>query len=240
MPSASTLSSSQQGQGRNSQLLHHFLAQLRELSSGPGFQNAMEILDNISKLQNEVQNKDDELTRTREEMLERVTKKQTAIDEMFEANEKEKAKQKEIMMRIDSLEKTIITRDKEFAEQKSLTDNLTVQIEKLRSDYAKKTSDLTEARKDIDNLRQNVRDRDTIIEKMKSAGSELKRVLSTAKEKVKELEDEKAALQKSHKAKELRLNRLEGFAAALHNEEEDKMYVHCLLCHPSQLDSANF
>ncbi|KAF4182975.1 hypothetical protein CNMCM7927_009352 [Aspergillus lentulus] len=183
----------------------------------------MEILDNISKLQNEVQNKDDELTRTREEMLERVTKKQTAIDEMFEANEKEKAKQKEIMMRIDSLEKTIITRDKEFAEQKSLTDNLTVQIEKLRSDYAKKTSDLTEARKDIDSLRQNVRDRGTIIEKMKSAGSELKRVLSTAKEKVKELEDEKAALQKSHKAKELRLNRLEGFAAALHNEEEDKM-----------------
>jgi hypothetical protein len=64
---------------------------------------------------------------------------------------------------------------------------------------------------------------------MKSAGSELKRALSTAKEKVRGLEDEKASLQKSHKAKELRLNRLEDFAAALHDGEEDKMYSHCLL-----------
>jgi hypothetical protein len=41
MPSANTLSSSQQGQGRNAQLFQNFLIQLRELSSGQGFQNAI-------------------------------------------------------------------------------------------------------------------------------------------------------------------------------------------------------
>jgi chromosome segregation ATPase len=107
------------------------------------------------------------------------------IDEMFEANEKEKAKQKEIMMRVDSLEKAVMARDKEPVEQKTLTDNLIIQIEKLRSDFAKKISDLTAAQKDINSLQRNLKDKDTIIKKLKSAGSELKRALSTAKEKVK-------------------------------------------------------
>jgi citrate lyase beta subunit len=87
----------------------------------------MEILDNNTNLQNEVQSRDDELTKIREEMVERVAKKQAAIDEMFEANEKEKAKRKEIMVRVDSLERTIMARDKELVEQKTLTDDLIVQ-----------------------------------------------------------------------------------------------------------------
>jgi Skp family chaperone for outer membrane proteins len=46
--------------------------------------------DSKTQFQDEVQSRADELTRIREEMVERVAKKQAAIDEMFEANEKEK------------------------------------------------------------------------------------------------------------------------------------------------------
>jgi chromosome segregation ATPase len=183
----------------------------------------MEVLDNIANLQSEVQSRANELTRIREEMVERLAKKQAAIDEMFEANEKGKTKVKEIRGRVDSLERIIQAKEKELVEQKTLTEKLTLQIQKLRSDHAQTTSDLTQAQRDIDSLQGNLKEKDAIIEKMKSAGSELKRALSTAKEKVKGLEDEKSSLKKSDKAKELRLNMLEGFAAALHDGDEDKL-----------------
>ncbi|OJD23873.1 hypothetical protein ACJ73_04775 [Blastomyces percursus] len=71
--------------------------QLREFSSTASFNSILEIFDETNALQKQLKLNDEELAKVKEEMKEKENKKYVAIDEMFEANKKEKIKRDEIL-----------------------------------------------------------------------------------------------------------------------------------------------
>lgn len=66
-------------------------------------------------------------------MNEIETKKEIAINEMFDANEKERTKQKDIMEQIGTLQATIKEKDTDLSVKKKTVDDFKADIKKLQS-----------------------------------------------------------------------------------------------------------
>lgn len=197
---------------------------LKTFSSDASFEKVFAVFDEITHLQRQLESRDEELARLKEEIKDKDKKKEIAINEMFGANQKEKSKHDEILGRVRSLETSVQEKEAALVEQNRTADSLTNQLESLKSSYAEEKAKVTQAHDDIDTLQQNLKDKDATIDKMKAAGSELKQILSTTKKKVKDLEETKTSLEESLHTNVARLSELEGFAVGYEEGEEDSLY----------------
>jgi hypothetical protein len=81
----------------SSDSLQSFLKQISELTSSPETQAATVMLEEIGHQHEQVHARDEELKKAQNEILDLKERKRVAIEEMFVANESEKAKQKEAL-----------------------------------------------------------------------------------------------------------------------------------------------
>ncbi|KAL2011077.1 hypothetical protein VTN00DRAFT_3795 [Thermoascus crustaceus] len=109
--------------GLDAQAVKTFFAQLKTLSSTSGFDVTLAVHDENIKLQAHLKSKDDDIAKLMDEM-DKQEKKETAINEMFEANENEKSKHKKTQDQVQTLQKVIEDKEKYISECNRLIINL--------------------------------------------------------------------------------------------------------------------
>jgi septal ring factor EnvC (AmiA/AmiB activator) len=82
---------------------------------------------------------------------------------------------------------------------------------------------VSQSAKDISTLQQNLKEKEKTIDKMKAAGSSFKSTLSSAQQKMKELEAEKVSLNKKPQASHGRLQKFESFTVQQLELDENSM-----------------
>lgn len=209
----------------DAQVLKGFCSQLKSLASTAGF-NAIETVHNENtKLHSQLKSKNHELEGLRAEMNEKEKKKEMVINEMFEANEREKGRHNETKDQVLSLRKVIQDKEKTISERENRINELEKLVKKFQSEKANERGKLADAEKKLNTLQQTVQDKESNIDKMKSVEADLREKLSASKKRVKEFEDQTCSLKESLATTQARLIKLEGFAAGHSETNEDKLYV---------------
>ncbi|GAB1193470.1 hypothetical protein APSETT444_002688 [Aspergillus pseudonomiae] len=204
-------------------VLRTIFTQLKTVTSTTGFNAILEIYDENNKLLDQLKSKGHELASLREEMDEERKRKDIALDEMFQANEKEKGRHKETKKHAQTLQTMINDKDTCISERDKVIDEFGKQVKKLQSDIAMERDKLAVARKEISGLQQSIQEKEATIDKMKAAGTELKDRLNSTKKTVKELQDERTSLRESLTKTDGNLKRLEGYAAGYSEMTEDSV-----------------
>ena len=156
-------------------------------------------------------------------MLDLEERKRVTIEEMFAANEGEKAKQKDSLDRVESLCASVNQKDKRLAEYSKEVQGLRQQVDSIKSSYSLELDKVSQSAKDISTLQQNLKEKDKTIDRMKAAGSSLKSMFSSAQKKIEELEAEKASLDQALQASQGQLQTLESFTIQQLELDENSM-----------------
>jgi chromosome segregation ATPase len=205
-----------QPQPPSTQALANFLELLNSIPSSPNYQVAEEILNEMTVLRNQLQSKEKE--------LEQVKKaKEIAVNEMFDVNEAQKSKQKEIALEMDSLKKSIQLAKDALSQKEREIHAFDGQYRKVQADLTQVQSDLKTAQHDIDGLQKKVKEKDLLIDKVKASHSEGQKRSKAAEERVAAMEKEKSALAESLQAAKARLDKIEGYTTQHSNCDEDSM-----------------
>ncbi|CAI7627746.1 unnamed protein product [Penicillium discolor] len=207
----------------NSDGLQSFLKQVTILATSPESQAASAMFEEIDHQRQQMHARDEELKKAENEILVLKERKRVTIEEMFAANESEKAKQKEALDRVESLCASVDQKDKSLIEYSKQIQGLHQQIDSLKSSYSLELGKVSQSAKDISTLQQNLKEKEKTIDKMKTAGSSLKSILSTAQQKMEVLEAEKVSLDKELQASQGRLQNLESFTVQQLELDEDSM-----------------
>ncbi|GAA93105.1 hypothetical protein AKAW_11217 [Aspergillus luchuensis IFO 4308] len=224
MPSKSLTSPSVPiGAPLDTQAVKELFNQFKSLASTTGYDTTLAVYDENTKLYGQLKSKDSELENLRGEINERERKKETALNEMFEAIEKEKGRHKETKEQALLLQKTIEDKEKLISERDKRIGELEKQVKKLQLDNTKERGKLADSQKDVTALQNAKKEKEDTIDKMKSVGADLKERLSTSKKRVKELEEQVSMLKGTLATTQGRLTKLEGFAAGHHEVDEESL-----------------
>lgn len=96
--------------------LRKFLKLVNMLASSPESQTVSTMLEEIVHQHEQVHARDEELKKAQDQVLELEERNRVAIEKMFAANESEKAKQKDVPDRIESLCASVNQKDKRLTE----------------------------------------------------------------------------------------------------------------------------
>ncbi|CAI7566855.1 unnamed protein product [Penicillium glandicola] len=193
--------------------LRKFLNLVNMLASSPESQTVSTMLEEIVHQREQVHARDEELKKAQDQVLELKERNRVAIEEMFAANESEKAKKKDALDRVESLCASVSQKDERLTEYSKEVQDLHQQIDSIKSSYSSELDKVSQSAKEISTLKQNLEEKDKTIDKMKSVGSSLKSKFSSAQKKIEELEAEKALLGQALQASQGRLQSLESFTA---------------------------
>ncbi|KAI2860036.1 hypothetical protein CBS63078_10830 [Aspergillus niger] len=207
----------------DTQAVKDLFNQFKSLASTTGYDTTLAVYDENTKLYGQLKSKDSELENLMGEINERERKKETALNEMFEAIEKEKGRHKETKEQALLLQRTIEDKEKLISERDKRIGELEKQVKKLQSDNTKERGKLADSQKDVTALQNAKKEKEDTIDKMKSVGADLKEKLSTSKKRVKELEEQVSMLKGTLATTQGRLTKLEGFAAGHHEVDEESL-----------------
>ncbi|PIG89924.1 hypothetical protein AARAC_003551 [Aspergillus arachidicola] len=189
-----------------------FLDQLKKLASNSGFDAILGIYDENNKLLDHLKSKDHDIENLKDEMKEQERKNDTAVDQMFKANEKEKSRHQETKEHVKTLQTLISDKEKCISERDKVVDGLEKKVKKLEFDISKEREKSALAQKEINGLQKSVQEKETTINKMQTMEADLKDKLVSTNKKVKELENNAAVLNGSLMTTEASLKKLEGYA----------------------------
>lgn len=210
-------------QRRGSQTLEELRNLFGSIRSDPNFHVADEILNETSDLQNQLKAKEKELEQVKNEVSTQLGEKQIAIAQMFEANEGEKSKQKEAISEIESLKKLIQEGKDTIALKESAISQSEDRYNKLQSSKSQLDSALKISKGDIDSLQQRLKEKDVLLDKIKSSHSDNQTRLKDAEGRAKEAQREKSALTTSLQATKAQLDRIEGYTTEQFDSNDDDM-----------------
>ncbi|KAL3469913.1 hypothetical protein BJX99DRAFT_264731 [Aspergillus californicus] len=210
---------SQQPSG--SQALADIFKLLSSIPSSSNYQAAEEIFNEAANLRRALQSKEKELEQASNEMSKQVTAKQTAISEMFKANEIETSKLKKATSEIASLHKLIQEgKDATSQKEREIKDSES-RYKSLQSANNQLQSDLKTAQHDIDGLQHNLKGKDVLIDKIKTSHSENQKRLKAIEARIQEVEKEKSASNILLQTTKARLDKIEGYATQPSDHDED-------------------
>ncbi|CAG7932658.1 unnamed protein product [Penicillium olsonii] len=195
----------------NSDSLQSFLKQVNTLASSPESQAVSAMVEEFSDERQKVHARNEELKKAQNEILDLKERNRVAIEEMFAANERVKAKQKEALDQVDTLDALAKQKDQSLTECSKQVQELRQQMDSLKSSYSLELGKVSQSAKDISTLEQNLKEKDKIIDKMKTAGSSLKTTLLSTQQKMEGLKAEKATLSKELQTSQGQLRNLESF-----------------------------
>lgn len=195
--------------------------QLKTVASTTGFDAILEVYDENNKLLGQLNSKDEYIASLKNEINDEKERKRIALDETFKVNEEERTRHKETKGVAQTLRTVISEKDTCISERNKKVDELGKQVKKLQSDNAKEREKVALAQKEINGLQQSIQDKEITIDKMKKAGADLKDKLASAKQRVKELENEALGLKGSLATTQASLEKLEGYATRYSDITED-------------------
>lgn len=210
-------------QRRGSQALAELLSLFDSIRSDPNFQVAEEIFNETTHLQSQLESREKELEQVKTDVSTKLRDKQTAIDQMFDANQCERSKLKEAASEIESLKK-LIQQGKDTIDQKeSAISHSEDRYKTLESSNTQLKSDLKISQRDIDSLQQRLKEKDALLDRIKSSHSDNQKRLKDAEGRAKEAQREKSALNTSLQATKAQLDRIEGYTTEQFDSSDDDM-----------------
>lgn len=129
------------------------------LASSPESQFASAVLDEITQQRKQILSQDEELKKLQQEILHIKKTKETTINDMFTANEKERARQKDSATQIESLHATIHEKETKIAELSRNLGSLQKEIGDLKSTCSQGVAKLSQSAKDITALQNQLKRR---------------------------------------------------------------------------------
>ncbi|KAI3050741.1 hypothetical protein CBS147353_11627 [Aspergillus niger] len=227
MPSATTtalsVKSEAEAQAPDVQAFFGFFAQLKDLSPTVGFNMILTVHDENMTLRSHLKSKEEQVIDLEKKIRDCDSKKETAINEMFLMNEKERRCHQDTQSRVQELQKTLQEKDDLINAQNAALETKETQIRKAKAEFRKQTEALVQVQQEISVLQGNLRAKDTIIDQLKAAESGLKHSLSTTKENAKALEEKNSNLQQLLDNTRARLNTIEGFASGFYEGDEGSL-----------------
>ncbi|KAJ5988262.1 hypothetical protein N7481_003472 [Penicillium waksmanii] len=205
----------------NAGSLEGFIKYLGILASSPKSQFASAVLGEIAQQRKQIHFQEEDLKRLQQDILHIKKTKETTIDDMFAANEKERARQKDSATQIESLRATVHEREIKIAELTRNVESLQKEIGDLKSTCAQETAKLSQSAKDITMLQNNSKDKDKTIDQMKTAGSKLKSMLSSEQKKSGELEAANASMSIELQAVRAHAQKLDDFTVQSSDIDDD-------------------
>ncbi|RAL07870.1 uncharacterized protein BO97DRAFT_408683 [Aspergillus homomorphus CBS 101889] len=205
---------SQQPSG--SQALADLLKLLSSIPSSSDYQVAEEIFNEMAGLRVRLQTKEKELEQVRIE-------KTIAVKEMFQVNEEQSSKQKETASEIESLSRSVQEGKDTISQKEREIRDSEDRYKKVQVDYTKAQSTLNTAQRDIDSLQHKLKEKDVLIDKIKSSHSDNLQRLKAAEGEAKEIRKEKSVLTESLQTTNASLDKIKGYAAPHSGCDEDSM-----------------
>lgn len=190
----------------NTQAVTEFFTQLKALTSTAEFNVTLAVCEENTSLRNQLKCKNDQITRMENEMREKDKNKEVAINEIIDANGKEKDRHKDTQGQMQALQKNLENKERCVNKQIKEIVDLEGRLKSMRSDS---TKEITEKISSIDSL--------------KAAKLELNDRVSTVGKRVKKLEEKNSFLEQSLKATHAGLKKVEGFAAGYIEDDEEKL-----------------
>lgn len=178
----------------NSGSLEGFVKFMRILASSSESQFASAVLDEITQQREQIDSRDEELKELHKKILHIEETKGTTINDMFTANEQERAKQKESATQIESLQAIVEERESKIAELSRNVEALQQEERNLKLTCSKEVAKVSQSAKDISELQVNLKEKEKTIDQMKAAGSKLKSMLSSEQKKTGDLEAANASM----------------------------------------------
>ena len=191
------------------------------LASSPESQFASAVLGEITQQREQIHSQDEELKKLQMELLQIQETKRTTINDMLTANETERAKQRDSATQIESLHATVYEKESKIAEYSKNEGALQQEMAKLKSNYSLEVAKVSQSAKDISTLQANLKEKDKMIDQMKTAGSKLKSVLSSQQKKNEELESANASMSTELQATRARIQKLEDFPVQSSDIDDD-------------------
>ncbi|KAJ5805574.1 uncharacterized protein N7503_003176 [Penicillium pulvis] len=178
----------------NSGSLEGFIKYMRILASSSDTQFASAVLGEITQQCEQIDSRDEELKVLHKEILSIEETKRTTINDMFTTNEQERARQKESATHIESLHAIVGERESKIAELSRNLEALQQKVKILESTCSQEVAKVSQSAKDISTLQVNLKEKDKMIDQMKTAGSKLKSLLSSEQKKTEDLEVANASM----------------------------------------------
>ena len=178
----------------NSGSLRGFVKYMGILASSSEAQFASAVLGEITQQRERNHFQEEELKKLRKEILEINETKRTTIADMFIANENEKAKQRDLATQIKSLRATVDAKESKIAEYSKDLGALKQKIAKLEVNLSQEVAKTSQSTKDISILREDLKEKEKMIDQLKTAGKSLKSKFSTEENKRKDLEAANASM----------------------------------------------
>lgn len=203
--------------------LADLLELLSSISSSSNYQAAEEVFNEAASLRSQLQSKEKEVEQVRNEMSKQVTAKQTAINEMFEANRFQNLKQKEATSEIESLNNLVQEGKNAISQKGREISDSEGRYKKLHLAHTQLQSDSETAQHYINGLQQKVKEKDVLIGNIKASHSENHKRLKEVEGRAKEVKEAKSALNSSLQATRARLDEIEGYATQHFNLDEYSM-----------------
>jgi chromosome segregation ATPase len=144
----------------NTGSLEGFIKYLGILASSSESKFAATVVAEITQQREHIQSQEEELKRN-----------QTTINGMFQFNQDEKAKQKDSATQIESLRATVNEKESKIAEYSKSLEFQKQEITELKSARSKEIAKVSQSTKDITTHQENLKDKDKVIDQMKTAGS---------------------------------------------------------------------
>ncbi|KGO41767.1 hypothetical protein PEX2_107620 [Penicillium expansum] len=181
------------------------------LASSSESQFASAVLGEITQQREQNHLQDEELKKLRKDILDIKETKRTTIEDMFAANENEKAKQRDSLAQIETLRATVDEKESKVTESAKNLGTLQQKIAKLESNLSQEVAKVLQSAKDITTLQTNLKEKDKMVDQMKTAGSKLKSILSSEQKKNEELAAANASMNTELQAVKAYIQRLEEF-----------------------------
>lgn len=199
------------------QILKSFIDTVKTLSLDTTYESASKVLDEKSRLRDEIRGKDEELL----QMKEKLEKVQTTVDGMFEMNRTQKSKHESDLERISVLESTIKENETKMTHQVTHIDLLSKRVKELQASNDVEKASVEKATREIGELKEEVKKKDNVIETHKAGGQKAKQAYKAMESKAKELEKEKEIQDQNLQQTSAKLHELENYALPCGEEDED-------------------
>jgi chromosome segregation ATPase len=207
------------------QVLEAFVTAVRSLASGDSYKAAANIFDQVPLLKGQIESKDIELDRLRNEINDLKSKheshRQEELDLYCTQRNKLEAEKASLSEKISSLSVTIQQSGETVAELNRTHDGLRGQLDQAQKALDGEKGKAAAANTKIMDLQQSLKAKDTEVEKLKESLRSEKGRLSSTETQLLNLQKEKNSLQQNLQLKTARLSEVEGFATELHDLDEE-------------------
>ena len=206
------------------QILEALVTNVRHLASDDSYKTIANVFDEIPQLKTQIKSKDAELDHLTAEVKSLKTTYANRVQENLDIYCIQRGKlvgeKDQLSREISTLAASIKQRDVAAAEHHRMQDDLQGQLDLAKKSLDGEKRKLVAANIEITKLQQDVKGRDTGIDKLKEGLHNEKAQVSKVKSQLQNILKEKASLQQELQSSRAKLSEIEGFTTKLHEEEE--------------------